>query len=203
MGRLVWGEHCIPPCRRAYFLLLCQKKVAKEKATPVRRRAAPGALRYSAGRAARMNSPAAQTMRAEGPRPACVARRLPRGPTASTLNGHSNKQRRMRGAPHFSPNFRVHRKTPIGSPISPGRRRATQGLAEKGRGLSEARRAEFRSPRQGRVAQGTGRSPAPTRGRLLLCLLSSWRSKKKVMSRVRRETPPPSTKSAQENRKAT
>jgi hypothetical protein len=34
--------------------------------------------------------------------------------------------------------------------------RATQGLAEKGRGLSEARRAEFRSPRQSRVAQGTG-----------------------------------------------
>ncbi len=36
-----------------------------------------------------------------------------------------------------------------------GRCRATQGLAEKGRGLFEAQRAEFRSPRQQRVAQGT------------------------------------------------
>ena len=34
-------------------------------------------------------------------------------------------------------------------------RRATQVLAEKARGLSEARRAEFRSARQYRVAQGT------------------------------------------------
>ncbi len=33
--------------------------------------------------------------------------------------------------------------------------RATQGLAEKGRGLSEGQRPEFRSPRQSRVAQGT------------------------------------------------
>ena len=37
-----------------------------------------------------------------------------------------------------------------------GRCRATQGLAEKGRGLFEGRSPEFRSPRQSRVAQGTG-----------------------------------------------
>jgi len=67
-----------------------------------------------------------------------------------------------------------------------GRCRATQGLAEKRRALSEPRSGELRSPRQGRVAQGTGRSPAPTRGRLLLWLLSSWRNKKKVRPRVRR-----------------
>jgi hypothetical protein len=34
-------------------------------------------------------------------------------------------------------------------------RRATQGLADKARGLFEARRAEFRSARQYRVAQGS------------------------------------------------
>ncbi len=44
---------------------------------------------------------------------------------------------------------------PAGLSPSCERRRATQGLVGKGRGLSEARRAEFRSPRQGRVAQGT------------------------------------------------
>jgi hypothetical protein len=53
--------------------------------------------------------------------------------------------RRMNGAPHR----RSH------GPMCPVRRRATQGTTEKGRGLSEARRAEFRSPRCGRVAQGT------------------------------------------------
>ena len=180
---------CIPRMTAGVLSFCFAKKESNQrKRRPLGRRpAARAPLRYSAGRAARMNSPAAQTMRAEGPRPACVARRLSRGPQASTLNG-LQPSIEFRGAPHFSPNFRVHRKTPIGFPISPGRRRATQGLAEKGRGLFEARRAEFRSPRQDRVAQGTGRSPAPTRGRLLLCLLSFWRSKKKVMSRVRRET---------------
>ncbi len=53
------------------------------------------------------------------------------------------------------------------TPLGPlGRCRATEKLAEKGRGLFEGRRPEFRSPRQFRVAQGTGRSPAPNGGRL-------------------------------------
>ena len=47
-----------------------------------------------------------------------------------------------------------------------GRCRATEKLADKGRGLFEGRRPEFRSPRQFRVAQGTGQSPAPYGGRL-------------------------------------
>lgn len=70
-----------------------------------------------------------------------------------------------------------------------GKRRATQGLAEQGRGLSEGRSPEFRSPRQDRVAQGTGRSPAPTPGRLFFAnfLLAT---QKKVRSRVRRENQP-------------
>ena len=53
-----------------------------------------------------------------------------------------------------------------------GRCRATEKLADKGRGLFEGRRPEFRSPRRFRVAQGTGRSPAPYGGVLFLCLLS-------------------------------
>ena len=76
-GPLNWLA--VPPCWRAYFLLLRQKKVAKEKATP---RSAPlrGSLRYSAHRAACLNSPAAQTRQANFPRSACVAQRLSRGP---------------------------------------------------------------------------------------------------------------------------
>ena len=75
---------------RAYFLLLRQKKVAKEKATPG---SAPlrGSLRYSPGRAACQNSPAAQTRQADYPRPACVAQRLSRGP--KKLLGSSNSRK--------------------------------------------------------------------------------------------------------------
>ena len=143
------------PDARAYFLFDGKKKVAKEKATPG---SAPlrGSLRYSAGRAACQNSPAAQTRQAEFPRPACVAQRLSRGP---------EKRLGSTGEPKFS----LLRSTAKNgqkskrNPFSPGwftgpleRCRATQGLAEKGRGLFEGRSPEFRSPRQLRVAQGTG-----------------------------------------------
>ena len=69
----------VPPCWRAFFLLLRQKKEAKEKATP---RSVPlrGSLRYSAHRAACLNSPTAQTRQADSSRSACVAQRLSRGP---------------------------------------------------------------------------------------------------------------------------
>src|SRR5574343_265760 len=69
------------PDARAYFLLLRQKKVAKEKATPA----------YAVGCAdslALLEGPggcgtrgcAPQTVLADGPRPACVAQRLSGGP---------------------------------------------------------------------------------------------------------------------------
>jgi hypothetical protein len=50
------------------------------------------------------------------------------------------------------------------------RRRATQAGAEKGRALFEARRAELRSPRASRVAQGTGAAGADP-GSPSFCLL--------------------------------
>ena len=65
---------------RAYFLLLRQKKVAKEKATPG---LAPGVARFLAllgGPGGWLNSPAAQTTPAKNSRPACVAQRRSRGP---------------------------------------------------------------------------------------------------------------------------
>jgi hypothetical protein len=69
------------------------------------------------------------------------------------------RYRRMNGAPCR----RSH------EPMCPVRRRATQGTTEKGRGLSEARRAEFRSPRCDRVAQGT-----PQRRGTGLCFFASF-----------------------------
>jgi hypothetical protein len=70
-------------------------------------------------------------------------------------------------------------KTPVWSGWFTGpleRRRVTQTLAEKGRGLSEAQRAEFRSPRQCRVTQGTGVAGADP-GSPFLCLLSFGEAK--------------------------
>jgi hypothetical protein len=173
---------------RAYFLLLRQKKVAKEKATP---RAAPGVARSLAllgEPGGWLNSPAAQTTPADCPRPACVAQRLPWGPrNASGLDRHPSFARREESISRLDSGFRRNDvavghnsedgSARIGLPGPLERRRATQALAEKGRGLSEARRAEFRSPRQRRVVQGTGRSPAPTQGSPFLCLLSFGEAK--------------------------
>ncbi len=67
------------------------------------------------------------------------------------------------------------------------RRRATQAGAEKGRALSEGRSPELRSPRVSRVAQGTGRSPAPTQGCLFLWLLSFGQAKESTPARQARK----------------
>ena len=140
--------------RASHFLLLRQKKVSKEKATPG---SAPGCARSLAllGRPGGwLNSPSAQTTPAEGPRPACVAQRLSRGPqkrpgsTDGTLfwaflvvdRNIQNKQQVLTPGRFSGPHVQ---------------RRATELAAEKGRGLSEPRSGEFRSPRRQRVAQGS------------------------------------------------
>ena len=161
---------------RAYFLLLRQKKVAKEKATP---RSVPGFAGFPAlldlrgvcaTRATPSNS--ARPLSAQ----ACVARHLSRGPQNRPC---ANSQ------PHFWPFFLVNRSTRINTMASAPRRlsgplverRATQILADQGRGLSEARRAEFRSPRQYRVAQGSRQSRPRSQGSPFLCLLSFGEAK--------------------------
>ena len=64
-------------------------------------------------------------------------------------------------------------------------RRATEALAEKGRGLSEGRSPEFRSPRQRRVAQGT-RTAGADAGSPFLCGLSFGEAKESP-ARLKRE----------------
>ena len=201
---------------------LCKKKVSKEKAHP---RTAPGFARFPSllvgpgGCGTRGYAP--QTVLADIPRPACVARRLPRGPKGvaalrrcawfwpvfvrrpqisfrhSRAGGNPGINQRpclLLWAPAFARTTEScgqRAKTAenqtqlpqlIPTPALPlkgrgqsaqscdafrgpcGRRRAAQEPADEGRGLSEARRAEFRSPRRFRAAQGTGRSPAPDGG---------------------------------------
>ena len=130
------------PDARAYFLFCGKKKVAKEKATPgyaVGCADSPALLEGPGGCATRPCGP--QTVLADCPRPFSVARRSTWGPQkASLLSGQGLKHDSLSSA-RFS------------GPLE--RRRATQGFADQGRGLSEPHRGEFRSPRETRVAQGT------------------------------------------------
>jgi len=166
---------------RAYFLLLRQKKVAKEKAT-LGRRPLRGFLALLGTPGGWLNSPAAQTPPADCSRHSCVAQRLSRGPA-----NHPYTER-----PSLNSS---HRRKPVSSalndggeikhlPVDPGRlsgphveRRATQAMAEKGRGLSEGRSPEFRSPRQRRVAQGSRQRRPRSLGSPFLWLLSFGEAK--------------------------
>jgi hypothetical protein len=194
---LSFGGHGVPPCWRAYFLLLRQKKVAKEKATPG---SAPlrGSFRYSASRAACLNSPAAQTRQADCPRPACVAQRLSRGPkgvsgskTVRFANFHGQPEKTAKNEiclllpltpspslprPRHTRDSASRRAKRESSPPLDSRLRGSDGTGRPARVVSpgplrgaEQRRGwrikgedclraqpEFRSPRQSRVAQGTG-----------------------------------------------
>lgn len=151
---MAWGS----AWRASYFLLLRQKKVSKEKATP-------GSVSGYAGFPALLETPggcatrgyAPQTVLADCPRRFCIARHLSRGPENHPCSS---------GATHFCHFFVVDRNGLFSRlPVEPRRllgphvaRRATQVLAEKGRGLSEGRSPELRSPRRYRVAQGSRRS---------------------------------------------
>ena len=178
---------CVPPCGRAYFLLLRQKKVAKEKATPG---SAPGVARSLAllGRpGGLLNSPAAQTDASRMP-PASLRCSAPlRGTRKASRNNGSAQKKTKRvffsGRPLETGQNHFER---FGGDAFPGphvERRATELMADKGRGLSEARRAEFRSPRQQRVAQGSRRSRPRSLGSPFLWLLSFGEAKESMPAR--------------------
>jgi hypothetical protein len=176
-----------PPCGRAYFLLLRQKKVAKEKATPGSAPAArvPCATRPS-GRLAKLacgsdrrkpKPPASLRCSAplRGTRKASPPNRWER--FWAVFSGRPLKTRHFLFSSWAEPSFRD---------AFPGphvERRATELMAEKGRGLSEARRAEFRSPRQQRVAQGSRRSRPRSLGSPFLWLLSFGEAKESMPAR--------------------
>ena len=159
----------------SHFLLLRQKKVSKEKATPG---SAPlrGSLRYSAVRAACQNSPAAQTRQADCPRPACVAQRLSRGPKGVSAQA-MRKELAYCGRPPKNGKNQIH-----------GTLSAPDGLpgplrgAEQRRGVGGLRLALFEpqaslaSRPTSRVAQGTGVAGTDP-GSPFLCLLSFGEAK--------------------------
>ena len=163
-----------PPCWRAYFLLLRQKKVAKEKATPG---AAPCGFLPLLGRpGGLLNSPSAQTTQAEGPRHSCVAQRLPRGPQKRPRSTVTREKADFHGQPGKKPKNEIHR---LSVDALPGPLRGAEQRRKAGglrRGLFEGQSPEFRSRPAFRVAQGTGAAGTDP-GSPFLCLLSFGEAK--------------------------
>ena len=130
----------VPPCGRAYFLLLRQKKVAKEKATPGAAPALPvPCATRQAGRLAKL---ACGSNNASRLPPAFLRCSAPSTGTrkASTLNCCAEKTD-SHGQPEKTPKNEI----------------CYSGTQAQARLVSPGplRGAEFRSPRQSRVAQGT------------------------------------------------
>ena len=153
-----------------------KKKVSKEEGDPGRRRALPGSLRYSVWAGAAELGPVGLKQSSPFSRPNLRCSAPHKGPgkrrgTACSTRFLTLYKDPRWGAGWFSPSRR--------------QRRATEALAEKGRGLSEGRSPEFRRPRQRRVAQGT-RAAGADAGSPFLCLLSFGEAKESE-ARLKRE----------------
>jgi len=146
------------PDARAYFLFAGKKKVAKEKATPG---SASGCARFLAllvgpGGSHELACGSDNASRLPPARLCCSA--PPKGarkrlgstelPLIALLWSTPKKGQKSKSFQH---RFSTGR---FSGPL--GRCRATQGFADKGRALFEGRSPELRSPRESRVAQGTG-----------------------------------------------
>jgi len=166
---LALSHRSIPPCRRAYFLSLGRKKVAKERATPGSAPRCAGSLALLAepgGCATRPGGP--RTVLADIPRLGCVAQRLPGGsktrvhPESAFLSAEIGGPKPLEGAEQR----RLARK--------------------KGEHCPSPVRGELRSPRAGRVAQGTPEGGADP-GSPFLCLLSFGEAKESDAARQARK----------------
>jgi hypothetical protein len=160
-----WGSALLA----SHFLLLRQKKVSKQKATPG---SAPfGFLALLGGPGGLLNSPAAQATQADCPRPACVAQRLSWGPqrrpgstvVAKNADSHGQPEKTAKNETYPSSSapallLPLTRGRPGGGLLFNPLRGAEQRRKAGGlrRGLSEGRSPEFRSRPAFRVAQGTG-----------------------------------------------
>ena len=162
--------------RRALLSFASPKESKQRKGDPGRRPAARGSLRYSvwAGSAELAATRLKQSSPFIRPNLRCSAshkgpeRR--RGTTGSVVF-----QAWCSGSGLCAWRFSASRR----------QRRATEALAEKGRGLFEGRSPEFRSPRQRRVAQGT-RAAGADAGSPSFCLLFLGEARKSK-ARLKRE----------------
>ena len=149
VGVSLFNWHGVPPCWRAYFLLLRQKKVAKEKATPgsapfgfLPLLGGPWTRLRNSGCALRQSSP-------DCPRPAlrCSAPLMGtrKASTGSRFAGKmiptvnpKKPRRKMKSAARAWTPYRAPWKVPSNA--------GAGGKGLQGRGLSEGDLPEFRSP---------------------------------------------------------
>ena len=171
------GRHGVPPCWRTYFLLLRQKKVAKEKATPgyaVGCADSPALLAVGGGCGTRGYAP--QTVLALSPPPA---------PLLGAPHGDPKGVADQASTDFFDCCSRLGKKPknracPSSADGFPGPLRGAEQRRNAGglrRGLFEGRSPEFRSRPAFRVAQGTRQRRAPTQGWPFLWLLSFGHTK--------------------------
>ena len=197
----------VPPCWRTYFLLLRQKKVAKEKATPsyaVGDADSPALLEAPGGCGTRGYAP--QTVLADFPRHFSVARRSTRGPKGGVA--HATREELAccgrlpkRGKNQNEQNAASARAV-FPDPLRGAEQRRNAGGCRLA--LSEPQ-ASLASRPAFRVAQGTGRSPAPTQGWLFLWLLSFCHQKEstpapQARKPVFQKSEPPSKQHKQKER---
>ena len=178
------SERGVSRLRRALLSFASPKESKQRKGDPGRRPATRGSLRYSVGAGAPREYFFPMLRIAQGAAE-LAATRLKQSspfirPNLRCSASHKGPERRhgTTSGSLFQTLFRV---SSLGvRRFSPSRRqrRATEGFAEIARGLSEARRAEFRSAREDRVAQGSLRSRALTPGRLFFAYFLLAKQKK-------------------------
>ena len=196
--------------------MCAQKKVTKEKGSPVTRSAAPTPLRDSPNRAAaQLGAAPLKQCSPTSPGPAALlgasqGHEKRRGATAERVKRRERTRGKRtwlalsgvrtcagdavvavigflpKGMPGNARLYSFAAPLQCAPLLAPGRRRATQGRAGKGRALFEGRRPELRSPRPARVAQGT-RAAGADPGSPFLCRLSFGEAKES-RPRVRRGT---------------
>ena len=159
-----------------------------------------GPLRYSAGRAAAQlgAAPLKQCSPKAPGQPALLSASQGDG-EASQGNGSAQEETKrcfFGGRPLENGQNHFER---FGGDAFPGphvERRATELMADKGRGLSEGRSPEFRSPRQQRVAQGSRQRRPRSLGSPFLWLLSFGEAKESTPARKAEQSRKTSTTSS-------
>ena len=141
-------------------LSFASPKESKQRKGDPRVGAPSGFLPLLGGPGGWLNSPAAQTTPADGPRPACVAQRLSWGPQRHPRSSVLPQKSDFHGQPEKTPKIEIsHPGTQAQIRIvSPGPLRGAEQRRKAGglrRGLFEGRSPEFRSRPAFRVAQGT------------------------------------------------
>ncbi len=185
-------------CRRAYFLLLRQKKVAKEKATPgcaVGYADSPALLDAPGGCGTRGCAP--QTVLADCPRPVCVARRSTRGPGKASRHDRQGEKMLCCGRPPKKAQNAERRLNADGSlgPLGGAEQRRIVGGLRLA--LSEPRSGEFSQPPNNPSSTGhpakPGADPGSPSSLLTFFLARQEESKTPVnggIQRIKKSDPP-------------